>query len=134
MPEGIRTLHSSRAVDQVLTDLQALLREKNIKLFAVIDHSGEAAAVGLKMPNTKLVLFGNPAAGTPLMITASSLALDLPLKLLLSQEPDGSTAISWNDPAWLRERHGFPGSMLPKLAAVELLAKALAQSDTDSGH
>ena len=129
MLEGIRTLHSRHSVDETLSRLESMLAEKKIKLFTIVDHSGEANAIGLHMPTTKLILFGNPAAGTPLMISAPSLALDLPLKMLLSQEPNGSTEISWNDPAYLQSRHGFAESLVPKLAVVESLARALADQD-----
>jgi uncharacterized protein (DUF302 family) len=123
MTNGIRSLTTRQPVDAVVQRLTALLREKNIKLFALIDHSGEAATIGLLMPNTKLLIFGNPKAGTPVMITAPSAALDLPLKILVSQEPDGTAVLSWNDPAWLEQRHGFAPELVRNLAAVEALAR-----------
>ncbi len=89
--KALETVVSNRSVDEVVTRLQALLTEKSIKLFAFIDHSGEAAAAGLAMRPTKLLIFGNPQAGTPLMVEAPSTALDLPLKILVAETESGKT-------------------------------------------
>ena len=127
MNNGIRSLTAHHPVDELVARLTALLAEKDIKLFALVDHSGEAGAVGLLMPNTKLLLFGNPRAGTPVMLSAPSAALDLPLKILLAQEADGTTLISWNDPVWLQQRHDFAPELIAKFAAVEVLARKAAE-------
>ena len=127
MNNGIRSLTSRHNVDELVQRLTALLAEKNIKLFALVDHSGEAAAAGLLMPNTKLLIFGNPKGGTPVMLSAPSAALDLPLKILLSQEPDGTTLVSWNDATWLQQRHDFAPEFIPNLGAVEALARKAAE-------
>ena len=127
MDNGIRSLTARHTVDELVERLTTLLAEKNIKLFAVVDHSGEATTVGLRMPTTKLLIFGSPKAGTPVMLAAPSTALDLPLKILLSQEPDGTTLVSWNDPAWLQQRHDFAPELIANLAAVEALARKLAE-------
>ncbi|HEV2578887.1 MAG TPA: DUF302 domain-containing protein [Acidobacteriaceae bacterium] len=125
---GIRSITTHQPVDEIVNRLTALLAEKNIKLFALIDHSGEAATAGLLMPNTKLLIFGNPKSGTPIMLSAPSAALDLPLKILVSQEPDGTAILFWNDPTWLQQRHNFSPDLVANLAAVETLAhKAAAQ-------
>jgi uncharacterized protein (DUF302 family) len=124
---GIRSITTHRPVDEIVQHLTALLAEKNIKLFAIIDHSGEAATVGLLMPNTKLLIFGNPKSGTPIMLSAPSAALDLPLKILISQEPDGTAILFWNDPTWLQQRHNFSPELIANLAAVETLAHKAAQ-------
>ncbi|HTW46266.1 MAG TPA: DUF302 domain-containing protein [Acidobacteriaceae bacterium] len=126
MPDGIRTLASHHPFEKTIDRLQTLLIEKGVTLFALVDHSGEAAKVGLKMPPTKLLIFGAPKAGTPLMLAAPSIAIDLPLKILVAEQPDGTALLSWNDPAWLRQRHNLPAEMQPVLAAVEGLAKAAA--------
>lgn len=126
MDNGIRSVTTRRPVDEVVQRLTALLAEKNIKLFALIDHSGEAATVGLLLPNTKLLIFGNPKGGTPVMLSAASTALDLPLKILVAQEPDGTAVLSWNDPAWLQQRHNFSLELVANLAAAELLARKAA--------
>jgi uncharacterized protein (DUF302 family) len=126
MLEGIQTLISRHSADETLGKLQTLLKEKGVKLFCVVDHSGEAIAAGLQMRPTKLLIFGNPKIGTPLMLAAPSAALDLPLKILIAEQPDGEVLLSWNDADWLQERHGFPAEMKPVIAAVEMLAKKAA--------
>jgi uncharacterized protein (DUF302 family) len=126
MHEGIDTIDSKYSVDETVARLQALLQEKGIKLFCLIDHSGEAAAAGLTMRPTKLLIFGNPKAGTPLMVAAPSTALDLPLKLLVAETETGKTLIFWNDPTWLEERHFFPEGLTANLAAAQALATAAA--------
>lgn len=127
MTPGVRTLTSIHSVDQTVANIQSLLEQRGVKLFALIDHSGEANAAGLEMRPTKLLIFGNPKAGTPLMISAPSTALDLPLKILVAQDADGSTVLSWNDAAWLQERHGFPKDLAANLAAAEMIARKAAE-------
>lgn len=121
---GIVMLPSHRSVDETVDTIEGLLKAKGIKLFALIDHSGEAKAAGLEMRPTKLLIFGNPKGGTPLMIAAPTLAIDLPLKLLVSQDENGKVWITYNSPAYLQARHGVPKDMIGVLAAVEALAKA----------
>jgi uncharacterized protein (DUF302 family) len=123
--EGIVSCSGRYSVDETVAKLQALLAEKGVKLFSVVDHSGEAAKAGLKMPNTKLLIFGNPAAGTAVMQAAPSAALDLPLKILVAESEGGKTQLSWNDPAWLRERHGFAEELAVKLQAAGMFAKQM---------
>jgi uncharacterized protein (DUF302 family) len=126
MHEGIETITSKYSVDETVARLQNLLQEKGIKLFCLVDHSGEAAAAGLTMRPTKLLIFGNPKAGTPLMVAAPSAALDLPLKILVAETETGKTLLFWNDPAWLQERHYFPEELAGNLAAAQALATAAA--------
>jgi uncharacterized protein (DUF302 family) len=127
MHEGIETIPSNHTVDETVSRLQSLLQDRGIKLFALIDHSGEAAAAGLTMRNTKLLIFGNPKAGTPLMLDAPSTALDLPLKILIAESASGQTLLSWNDPTWLIQRHAFRPDLAANLAAAKALAQAAAQ-------
>jgi len=127
MHEGIKTLTSHHTVDETVTRLKALLEQKGIKLFCLVDHSGEAHAAGLTMPNTKLLIFGNPKAGTPLMLAAPSTALDLPLKILVAETPEGTTQLSWNDSSWLQSRHAFPPDLEANLAAAPLFATKAAE-------
>ena len=124
---GITSLVASHSVDETVTKLRALLEERHITLFAVIDHSGEAAKVGLKMPPTKLLIFGNPRAGTPVMLAAPTSALDLPLKLLVRQDTDGRTQLSYDDPEYLRTRHHIPLDVLDSLRVVGVLAAGAAK-------
>jgi uncharacterized protein (DUF302 family) len=123
---GLVELPSRHSVDVTVERLEGMLEARGIKLFAVIDHSGEAASVGLTMPPTKLVIFGNPKAGTPLMLAAPSTAIDLPLKILVREDADGSVWVAYDDPEYLRERHGFPEQLVPNIAAVATLARAAA--------
>jgi uncharacterized protein (DUF302 family) len=126
MYEGIETVPSNHSVDETVARLQALLHEKGIKLFTLIDHSGEAAAAGLTMLPTKLLIFGNPQAGTPVMVATPSAALDLPLKILVAQTETGKTIIFWNDATWLEGRHGFPKKIPANLDVAAALAQAAA--------
>ena len=122
---GMIHLASQHSVDDTVQRLQELLSEKNIQLFAVIDHSGEADKVGLQMRPTKLLIFGNPKGGTPLMQAAPTVAIDLPLKALVWQDADGKVWLTYNDPTYLQHRHGFPQQLVANLSAVNgLLAKA----------
>jgi uncharacterized protein (DUF302 family) len=119
---GIVHAPSDNSVDGTVDKLKRLLQSKGITLFIVIDHSGEAAEVGLKMPSTKLVIFGSPKAGTPLMLAAPSIALDLPLKVLVAEDIRGKVWLSYCSPEYLRERHGLPEALIQNIAGVEALA------------
>jgi uncharacterized protein (DUF302 family) len=119
---GMINVPSNHSVDQAAEKLKGMLSAKGITLFAVVDHSGEAEKVGMKMPPTKLLIFGNPKGGTPLMLAAPSVAIDLPLKILVWQDGSGKVWISYNSPAYLQERHGLPSDLLPNIAVVETLA------------
>jgi len=123
---GLIRVDSHYSVDETMRRLQSAFAEKGLQLFAVIDHSGEAEKVGLKMPPTKLLIFGSPKAGTPLMLAAPGLAVDLPLKALVAEGTDGKATVTYNDPEYLRERHGFPAELTKNLAGAEaLIAKAV---------
>ncbi|HET6929831.1 MAG TPA: DUF302 domain-containing protein [Candidatus Acidoferrum sp.] len=124
---GIVRIPGHRPVDETVAKLQGILQAKGVKLFAVVDHSGEAATAGLKMPNTKLLIFGNPKAGTPLMLASPSVALDLPLKILVAEDDAGKTWISYNSPGYLQSRHGLSAELLPNIAVIEALAAKAAE-------
>ena len=126
MDRGIADLPSNHSVDVTVKRLQSIVRERGLTLFALIDHSGEAEDVGLHMPPTKLVIFGSPKAGTPLMVAAPSLAIDLPLKILVWEDGERKAWLSYNTPEYLRERHGFPDELVPNIAGVSALASAAA--------
>jgi uncharacterized protein (DUF302 family) len=119
---GIVNIQSKHSVDETVDRLRNILQSKQITLFALIDHSGEAAKVGMKMPPTKLLVFGSPKAGTPLMLAAPSIALDLPLKILVSEDAQGKVWLSYNSSEYLKERHGLPSNLLPNIAVIETLA------------
>src|ERR1700745_2898054 len=101
---GLVRVPSHYPMEETLRRLQAAFAEKGLQVFAVIDHSGEAEKVGLKMPPTKLLIFGSPKAGTPLMLAAPSLAIDLPLKILVWEDKAGKVQLSYNSPEYLKER------------------------------
>ena len=107
---GIVNTASSNSVEQTIEKLKGILQTKGITLFALVDHSGEAEKVGLKMRPTKLLIFGNPKAGTPLMLAAPSCAIDLPLKILIWEDGQSKVWISYNSPEYLQRRHGLPNS------------------------
>jgi uncharacterized protein (DUF302 family) len=124
---GIVTISSSHSVDETVARVRGLLQTKGITLFAVIDHSGEAKRVGLKMPPTTLLIFGSPKAGTPLMLAAPSIAIDLPLKILVWQDEQGKVWISYNSPEYLKKRHGLPEDLVQNISGVETLAEKAAK-------
>ena len=119
---GIVTIPSHEPVDQTVHKLEALLEAKGIKLFALIDHSGEAEKAGMKMPPTRLLIFGNPAVGTPVMLAAPSIAIDLPLKILVSEDSEGAVWLSWNSPEYLQQRHGVPADLVKNIGVAAALA------------
>jgi uncharacterized protein (DUF302 family) len=125
--EGIVKIPSHHSVDETVDKLRTILKSKGVTLFVLIDHSGEAEKVGLKMPPTKLLIFGNPKGGTPLMLAASSAAIDLPLKILVAEDSQGKVWISYNSPEYLKERHGLPLDILHNIAVVQTLAAAAAE-------
>jgi uncharacterized protein (DUF302 family) len=120
------SIPSTHSVDQTVERLKTLLDARGVTLFATIDHSGEAAKVGLKLRPTKLLVFGNPRAGTPLMTAKPSIALDLPLKILVWEDDGGKVWLSYNAPSWVAERHHLPAENRTPLAAVETIANAAA--------
>jgi uncharacterized protein (DUF302 family) len=124
MDRGIAELPSNHSVDETVERLRNILRGRGLMLFALVDHSGEAEKVGLQMPPTKLLIFGSPKAGTPLMLAAPSVAIDLPLKILVRQDGGGQVWVSYNTPKYLRERHGFPAELVANIAGVSALASA----------
>jgi len=125
---GIIDERSPHPVEQTVERLRALLHDKGATLFALVDHSGEAAKIGMTMRPTKLLIFGNPKAGTPLMLAAPTMAIDLPLKILVWEDGQGRVWLSYNSPAYLQDRHGVPDALLPNIAMVETLARVAATS------
>lgn len=120
--KGIVDLPSNHSVDQTVEKLKGILAAKDVTLFALVDHSGEAEKAGMKMRPTKLLIFGSPKAGTPLMLAAPSVAIDLPLKILIWEDSGGKVWVSYNSPAYLQGRHGLPNELLQNIAVVETLA------------
>jgi len=125
--EGIVKIPSHHSLDETVEKLKTILKSKGVALFALVDHSGEAEKVGLNMPPTKLLIFGNPKGGTPLMLAAPSAAIDLPLKILVAEDPQGKVWISYNSPDYLKERHALPEDLLQNIAVVQTLATAAGE-------
>jgi uncharacterized protein (DUF302 family) len=123
---GLVQVPSRYSVDETLQRLQSAFAEKKLHVFAIIDHSGEAEKVGLKMRPTKVLIFGSPKGGTPLMVAAPSLAIDLPLKALVAEAADGAVSVTYNSPEYLQQRHGVPADLIKNLAgAGAVIAKAV---------
>jgi uncharacterized protein (DUF302 family) len=125
--KGIVELPSANSVHGAVDKLKAILDQKGIRLFALVDHSGEAEMAGLHMPPTKLLIFGNPKAGTPLMLAVPTTAIDLPLKILVREDSAGNVWVAYNSPEYLHQRHGFPDELLQNIDGVEALARAAAE-------
>jgi uncharacterized protein (DUF302 family) len=124
---GLIDIPSKHSVNETVEKLKGILQSKGVTLFALVDHSGEAAKAGLKMRPTKLLIFGNPKAGTPVMLAAPSSAIDLPLKILIWEDAEGKVWVTYNDPVYLQERHGLPAELLPNISVIEALAKTAAE-------
>ena len=125
--DGIVDVPSHHSVDGTVERVKSILESKGINLFALIDHSGEAEKVGMKMPPTKLLIFGNPKAGTPLMLASPSIAIDLPLKILVWEDGQEKVWISYDRADYLQERHGAPQQFVQTLAVVETLAEKASE-------
>jgi uncharacterized protein (DUF302 family) len=123
--EGIVTKASPRSVSDTVSRLTRLIEDKGLTLFTVIDHSGEANRVGLDMPDTKLVVFGSPVAGTPVMVAAPLAALDLPLKVLVWADADGAVSVSYNSPNYLATRYRLSDELRSRLEAIESITDTI---------
>jgi uncharacterized protein (DUF302 family) len=123
---GLLQVASPCTVDETVNRLEAVLAQRGVQVFALIDHSGEAEKVGMKMRPTKLVIFGNPKGGTPVMVAAPTLAIDLPLKALVWEDGGGKVWVTYNSPEYLQQRHGVPEDLIKNIAvAGALVAKAV---------
>jgi uncharacterized protein (DUF302 family) len=123
MVHGMIDVRSRYSVPETLARLQSILKEKGIMVFALVDHSGEAEKAGLMMRPTQLLIFGSPKGGTPLMVAAPRLAIDLPLKALAWQDEQGQVWLSYNAPEYLQERHGFPVELMKNIAVIGALVQ-----------
>jgi uncharacterized protein (DUF302 family) len=123
---GMSHISSPHSVDDTVNRIQAFLQSKAVNIFALVDHSGEAAKVGLKMNPTKLLIFGNPKGGTPLMVAAPTIAIDLPLKALVWEDSGGKVWVSCNTPLYLKQRHQVPGDLIKNIEGIgTMLQKAI---------
>ena len=123
---GLSQVASRYTVDETVKHLESHLAEGGLKIFATIDHTIEAAKVGMKMPPTKLVIFGKLEGGTPVMVAAPTLVIDLPLKALVWQDENGQVWVSYNSPEYLQARHGVPDELIKNIAGLgAVVAKAV---------
>jgi uncharacterized protein (DUF302 family) len=123
---GLSQVASPHTVDETVQRFESVLAERGVQVFALIDHSGEAEKVGMKMRLTKLVIFGNPKGGTPLMVAAPTLAIDLPLKVLVWEDEKAKVWVAYNSPEYLQQRHGVPEDLIKNIAvAGAMVAKAV---------
>jgi uncharacterized protein (DUF302 family) len=123
---GLVQIASLRSVDETVQRLKAVIAQAGLQLFALVDHSGEAEKVGLKMRSTKLLIFGSPKGGTPVMLAAPSVAIDLPLKALVAEDEKGKVWVTYNSSEYLQERHGIPAELVKNIAGVAtLVAKSV---------
>jgi uncharacterized protein (DUF302 family) len=123
---GLMQVPSPYSVDETMKRFESILTDRGLQLFALIDHSGEAAKVGMKMRSTKLLIFGSPKGGTPVMVAAPTIAIDLPLKALISEDESGKVWITYNTPEYLQQRHAVPQDLVKNISgAVALVTKAV---------
>ena len=120
--DGLTTIRSNYGPKKTMNRLEAAVDAKGMTVFARIDHAAGATGVGLSLPPTEVLIFGNAKAGTPLMQSTQTIGIDLPLRALVWQDASGNTWLSYNDPAWLAKRHGLSGATE---AAVGLMTAAL---------
>src|SRR5690242_6376261 len=120
--QGVIEIVSRYSVDETVNRVKEILQAKGVTLFALVDHSGEAENAGMKMRPTKLLIFGSPKAGTPLMLASPSVAIDLPLKILVAEAANGEAIVSYNSGEYLQARHGFPQGLLQNIAAAGAIA------------
>jgi uncharacterized protein (DUF302 family) len=124
--DGVVQLQAQGSVDEAWARLEAAVATRNLTVFARIDFAADAAAVGLTLPPTRLLVFGNPRAGTPVIAAAPTSALDLPLRVLIWEASDGTVAVGFNSPGFLAARHGIPDALRANLQPVEALAAIAA--------
>lgn len=124
---GIERVESTRGFDETVAHFEQLLAAKNMMLFAKIDFTGDAKRAGLTMPRMMQLVFGNPRGGTPVMVAAPSAALDLPLRVVISEDDGGKVWISFNSPEYLASRHGIPAELVGNIAGIRGLVGAAAK-------
>jgi uncharacterized protein (DUF302 family) len=130
--DGLTTLRSSYGPKDTIERLAAEVKAKGLTVFARIDHAAGAAAVGLQLRPTELLIFGNAKGGTPLMQSTQTVGIDLPLRALVWQDVSGTTWLSYNDPSWLAQRHGVGHEVDAALAAMAAALAAVAKAATTS--
>ncbi len=118
---GLVSQPSPYTFSETVSKFEAVLKSKGLIVFAKVDHSGEAEKVGIKMRPTQLIIFGNPKAGTPVMLASPTMAIDLPLKVLIAEDDSGKVLVTFNSPAYLQTRHGVKDDLLKNISAAATL-------------
>ncbi|MGD0363398.1 MAG: DUF302 domain-containing protein [Bryobacteraceae bacterium] len=128
MPDtnGMISIESRYSVDATVERLRGILDAGGVKIFAIVDHSGEAEKAGIEMRNTKLAIFGNPKGGTPLMLASPTAALDLPLKILVWEDAGGKVRLTYNSAEYIAERHHLPAELTANIAVIDKIAAKAA--------
>jgi uncharacterized protein (DUF302 family) len=132
MADGLTTIPSSFAAKDTMDRLEAAVKAKGLTVFARVDHAAGAAAVGLPLRPTELLIFGNARGGTPLMQADQAVGIDLPLKALVYEDANGKVWLAYNNPAWLAQRHGLGHDVDATVKALEAVTHALAAAATNS--
>lgn len=122
---GMVHLSSPYTVAETMQRLESALKARSLTIFAIVDHSGEAEKLGMKMHPTKLAIFGSPKGGTPAMLAAPTLAIDLPLKALVWEDAGGKVWVSYNTAEYLRQRHNIPDDLVKNLAVIGPLLESV---------
>jgi len=122
---GLVQLMSQHSFEDTFQRLESTVASRGLTIFARIDFSGDAQKAGLKMNPARLLIFGNPKAGTPLMIAAPTVAIDFPLKVLVSTDKNGKVWVSYNSPEYLRDRHNIPGDLMKNIAGVTEIVQSI---------
>ena len=130
--QGLTTVRSSRGPKDTMNRLEAEVKAKGMTVFARIDHAAGAVEAGLSLRPTEVLIFGNAKAGTPLMQSVQIIGIDLPLKALVWQDASGSTWLSYNDPAWVVQRHGLDDQAKATVTAMTAALRAIASKATES--
>jgi uncharacterized protein (DUF302 family) len=130
--DGLTTIKSSLGPKETMDRLETQVKARGMSVFARIDHAAGAASAGLTLRPTEVLIFGNPTGGTPLMQAAQAIGLDLPLKALVWEDASGATWLSYNDPAWLAQRHGVAGETETVIGMMSKALDAVAQAAISS--
>ena len=127
LENGIVRIASAHSFDETFASLESAVESRGLMVFVTIDFDEDAERAGLKMKPTRLLIFGNPKAGTPLMEAAPSVALDFPLKILVAEDSSGKAWVSYNSPEYLRIRHGIPEDLLKNISGIESIVVSAAK-------
>jgi len=130
---GLASKLSAFGAKETMDRLEAALKVGGATIFARIDHAAGAGSAGMELRPTEVIVFGNPQGGTPLMQAEQTIGIDLPLKALVWQDAAGAVWLSYNEPAWLAERHGLGPQAAAAVAALTAMLRALAEKATTAG-